>query len=318
MDENPKATKSPKKKVRISLNSSRDAPKRSTAGKNTTIESDDEESEDSKSPKRAKKSSKKGAKTKGKKAPVEYDVEKVVDDELRSGKKYYRIRWKGYKAKDDTWEPKASLSCPDKIQQYEDSKAAADDTDYDVEKIVGVKVEYGVRYYLIKWKGWSEDDNTWQAEDTVDCSDLIDKFIGTLGGGTSPVKSDTPKKAALARGRPKKAAAKSSPKKSPKSAKSPATPKSKRGRKRKAPQSDNESDDDQQSDGDASGELITGDDDLEFEVEKIVKDRVVDDHKEYLIRWKGCKPSDDSWEHEDNISCSQILAQYLRTKKKKK
>lgn len=31
----------------------------------------------------------------------------------------YRIRWKGYAAGDDTWEPKESLSCPDIIKKYE-------------------------------------------------------------------------------------------------------------------------------------------------------------------------------------------------------
>lgn len=37
------------------------------------------------------------------------------------GKRLFRIRWKGFKEADDTWEPEATLSCPDIVKKYLDA-----------------------------------------------------------------------------------------------------------------------------------------------------------------------------------------------------
>lgn len=39
--------------------------------------------------------------------------------------------------------------------EEEKSPSAKDDQQYEVEKIVGEKIENGVRLFLVKWKGWS-------------------------------------------------------------------------------------------------------------------------------------------------------------------
>ena len=33
-----------------------------------------------------------------------YEVEKIVGERWKNGKLYYRIRWKGYDAEDDSWQ----------------------------------------------------------------------------------------------------------------------------------------------------------------------------------------------------------------------
>lgn len=49
----------------------------------------------------------------------EYEVQDIIDHRKeRGGKILYRIRWKNYGAADDTWEPEATLSCPDIIKRY--------------------------------------------------------------------------------------------------------------------------------------------------------------------------------------------------------
>ena len=53
---------------------------------------------------------------------TEYEVEKILDHELRDGIDYYLLKWKGYK--DPTWEPKANLNAPRLIQRYERSLSA--------------------------------------------------------------------------------------------------------------------------------------------------------------------------------------------------
>ena len=41
---------------------------------------------------------------------------------------------------------------------------------YEVEAILKSKEEEGKRLYLIKWKGYDqEEDNTWEPEENIDC-----------------------------------------------------------------------------------------------------------------------------------------------------
>merc|ERR1719361_370089 len=47
-----------------------------------------------------------------------------------------------------------------------------------------------------------------------------------------------------------------------------------------------------------------------FEVEDIVNHRIKKGKIEYLIRWKGYTPQDDSWEPEDNLECPDKIRAY--------
>ncbi len=41
---------------------------------------------------------------------LEYEVESIVDHKVSKNGNQYRIRWKGYSAVDDTWEPEMNLA----------------------------------------------------------------------------------------------------------------------------------------------------------------------------------------------------------------
>ena len=38
-----------------------------------------------------------------------YEVEAIVGDELINGEIRYKVKWKGYRSDEDTWEPKSGL-----------------------------------------------------------------------------------------------------------------------------------------------------------------------------------------------------------------
>lgn len=150
------------------------------------------------------------------KVEEEYEVENIVGHRLYNGKLMYKIRWKNYEPIHDTWESYESLSCPDLLELYnvkhnveipknvkkgKPGKKAAkkrsnsvsssdgDDEDgvpydegseeeYEVEKIVEMRVKKdGSREFLVHWKRWSSDYDTWEPEKNLSCPDLIEKFL---------------------------------------------------------------------------------------------------------------------------------------------
>src|SRR5579863_5302281 len=48
----------------------------------------------------------------------EWEVEKILQERTRRGKKQYLIRWKGYSEAHDSWEPKANLNAPELLQAF--------------------------------------------------------------------------------------------------------------------------------------------------------------------------------------------------------
>ena len=48
-----------------------------------------------------------------------YEVEKILDKQIREGKVFYRVKWKNYSEACNTWEPTKNLrSCIDLVDEY--------------------------------------------------------------------------------------------------------------------------------------------------------------------------------------------------------
>ena len=62
-----------------------------------------------------------------KQGKIKYEVEKILAKRLQGKKgkevEEYKICWKGYDAKDDTWEPRSNLTnAPDLLLEFERSQ----------------------------------------------------------------------------------------------------------------------------------------------------------------------------------------------------
>ncbi|XP_023348010.1 chromobox protein homolog 1 isoform X2 [Eurytemora carolleeae] len=58
-----------------------------------------------------------------------------------------------------------------------DAGSGSEVEEYEVERILEVRQRKGKTEYLIKWKGYdTEDDNTWEPVENLDCKDKIEEF----------------------------------------------------------------------------------------------------------------------------------------------
>ncbi|XP_034664857.1 chromodomain-helicase-DNA-binding protein 1 [Drosophila subobscura] len=167
--------------------------------------------------------------------------------------------------------------------------------EYEVEAIIGHKKVRGASFFLVRWKGYSSDADTWEPESELNCDDLIAAFR---------------KKATSSHGGPLKgkgksndngnAKAKSKRVASLKFEGAAAAGKSAGGKKAAHGKQ-------------SSSKKSTDDPEKEWVVERII-DFVDDDEAGglYRIRWKGFGAKDDTWEPEMNLSCEGLIGKFKR------
>lgn len=67
-------------------------------------------------------------------------------------------------------------------EENEAKKDGSEET-YVVERVIGERIneKTGKKHYLLKWQGYTSDDDTWEPEDHLECNELIEEFLVRTG-----------------------------------------------------------------------------------------------------------------------------------------
>jgi len=176
---------------------------------------------------------------------------------------------------------KLSAKIKEKIKTNEkEAENGNSEEEYEVEKIVDQRTIKGRRQFLIRWKGYTEEEDTWEHEKDINCDKLIEEFLVEQ----EDIETEMEEKKKNKHESEKKDKIKNS----------------KKGYKDK-------------KDNTKNGEDKDVDDSKEYEVEKILDVRFKKNNKRhFLIRWKGFSVKDDSWEPEEHLNCPELINKFMQ------
>ncbi|KAF6213154.1 hypothetical protein GE061_010869 [Apolygus lucorum] len=176
-----------------------------------------------------------------------------------------------------------------------DSAGEQEEEEFSVEKVLDRRIKHGKVEYLLKWKGYSDNDNTWEPEENLDCPDLIQAYEEARKAREASAKksSDKPE--------PKKEETK---KPSSSATEAPAKRKSgvseANGEEKKTSKKSKKAEDDNKPRGFDRG----------LDPEKIVGATDARGDLMFLMKWKGTDEADLVPAKIANVKCPQIVIQF--------
>jgi len=191
------------------------------------------------------------------------------------------------------------------VQEENVDENEEEEEEYHVERICDTRLRGSKREFLIKWKGFPMEENTWEPEDNCDCPELISEFMSRRKSTGSVKKADAPS---------------SHKKADTSSAKKPDTPSSKKPDAALAKKQARSSDagapaaKKQRREGNATGNEFAGSQVRGFarglHPDKIIGATDSSGELMFLIKWKDCDEADLVPAREANVKCPQVVIKF--------
>uniref|UniRef100_A0A1B0BBG0 Chromo domain-containing protein n=1 Tax=Glossina palpalis gambiensis TaxID=67801 RepID=A0A1B0BBG0_9MUSC len=140
--------------------------------------------------------------------------------------------------------------------------SAEEDQEYEVEQIVGHKMVRGVFHFLMRWKGYSKDDDTWEPEYVLNCPIILEKYKRKYRLNLTKHRQAPLKKAEINR----------------------------------------------------SNLSVKSKKDLNANrtVDKIIDYTEARSGRIFRVRWKGLAAKDDTWESENDLTCTYAIQKFMK------
>jgi len=111
-------------------------------------------------------------------------VEKIIARKGHGKSLQYRVKWVGCKNSKNTWEKVANLSGAKKIiDEFEEKEIEkkARLSNREVEKIVNEKINKDETLFLVKWKGYKSEKNSWEPREKLNetAKEAIEQWTNT-------------------------------------------------------------------------------------------------------------------------------------------
>jgi len=110
---------------------------------------------------------------------AEYQVEAIVGERTCRKKTQYRVKWLDFPDSDNTWEDAANVKNLLLLDIYLSSKKNKDDSEYEVEAIVGQRTKRNQLQYLVKWRGYPIDEQTWEPVEHLVDTKALDIYLSS-------------------------------------------------------------------------------------------------------------------------------------------
>ncbi|KAI1706264.1 chromo (CHRromatin organization MOdifier) domain-containing protein [Ditylenchus destructor] len=103
-----------------------------------------------------------------------YEVDQILSMKTVRGKRKFLIKWKGFDSDHDSWEPEENLSGSRQLV----AEYVKDNEIFEVDRILSMKTVRGKRKFLIKWKGFDSDHDSWEPEENLSGSrQLVAEYV---------------------------------------------------------------------------------------------------------------------------------------------
>jgi hypothetical protein len=101
-------------------------------------------------------------------------VEKILDERTNivTGKTEFYVKWDGYGDDDNSWVPQDNfLSPPNAFSENNDEEI------FDVNQLLQKRItDGGKTEYLVQWKDYGEEHDSWEPIENLNCEQLISNF----------------------------------------------------------------------------------------------------------------------------------------------